>query len=75
MKLPQHIEAQPGVMAGKPCFQGTRIPVFLVLDKLAAGETERQILAIYRQLLPEHITAAHEYAAQLAADQDLLART
>lgn len=74
MDLPQYIEATPGVMMGKPCLRGTRIPVYLVLEKLAAGETEAQILAAYPQLRPEHLKAALQYAAQLASDEDILAR-
>jgi uncharacterized protein (DUF433 family) len=42
MELPQNIEIRPDVMSGKPCLKGTRIPVYLVLEKLAAGETTEQ---------------------------------
>jgi hypothetical protein len=45
MELSQHIEIRPYVMFGKPCLKGTRIPVYLVLEKLGAGETAEQILA------------------------------
>ena len=62
-------------MMGKACFQGTRIPVYLILEKLAAGETEQQILAAYPQLRTEHIMAALQYAALLASDEDILAKT
>jgi uncharacterized protein (DUF433 family) len=44
------IEIRPNVMLGKPCLQGARIPVYLVLEKLAAGETAEQILSAYPQL-------------------------
>ena len=50
MDLPEYIEIRPDVMMGKPCIQGTRIPVYLILEKLAAGETSEQILAFYPQL-------------------------
>ncbi|HET7738209.1 MAG TPA: DUF433 domain-containing protein [Tepidiformaceae bacterium] len=72
MDFPQHIEARRDVMMGKPCITGTRIPVYLILEKLAAGETSEQILAAYAQLRPEHIKAALEYAARLAADEIVL---
>ena len=72
MDFPQYIEARPGVMMGKPCVAGTRIPVYLSLEKLAAGESSEQILASYSQLRPEHIKAALEYAARLAADEIIL---
>jgi hypothetical protein len=39
MDIPEHIEIRPDVMMGKPCLKGTRIPVYLILEKLAAGET------------------------------------
>jgi uncharacterized protein (DUF433 family) len=72
MQFPEWIEARPDVMMGKPCLKGTRIPVFLILEKLAAGETGETILAAYPQLRPEHIQASLEYAARLAADEVIL---
>ena len=73
MRFPALIEARPDVMLGKPCLLGTRIPVYLILEKMAAGETNDVILAAYPQLAPEHIRASLEYAASLAADEILLA--
>ena len=58
MTLPTGIEIRPNVMMGKPCLQGTRIPVYLVLEKLGAGETTEEILAAYPQITKEHISAA-----------------
>lgn len=72
MEFPEHIEVRSDIMMGKPCFAGTRIPVYLILQKLAAGETRDQILAAYPQLRAEHVRAALEYAAQLAADEIVL---
>jgi uncharacterized protein (DUF433 family) len=73
MQFPNLIEARTDVMMGKPCLKGTRIPVYLILEKLAAGETSDTILAAYPQLRPEHIMASLEYAARLAADEIVLA--
>ena len=73
VQLPENIEVQNDVMMGKPCLNGTRIPVYLVLEKLAAGETSQQILAAYPQLRSEHIKASLEYAASLAAEEIVLA--
>ena len=70
MQFPELIAARGDVMMGKPCLKGTRIPVYLILEKLAAGET---ILAAYPQLRPEHVRASLEYAARLAADEIVLA--
>jgi uncharacterized protein (DUF433 family) len=73
MEFPEHIEARRDVMMGKPCIEGTRIPVYLILEKLAAGETSKDLLAAYPQLQPEHIKACLEYAARLAAEEIVLA--
>ena len=53
------------IMHGAVCFRGTRIPVSVVLDNLAAGGTAERILDRYPSLRPEHIPAALGYAADL----------
>lgn len=64
-----YITATPEVMHGAVCFLGTRIPVSVVLDNLAAGETPDRILDQYPSLKPEHIPAAIAYAADLARER------
>ncbi len=44
MEFPEHIEVRKDVMLGKSCIKGTRIPVYLILEKLTAGETNQDIL-------------------------------
>ncbi len=73
MDFPDYIEARNDVMLGKPCLKGTRIPVYLILEKLAAGETSQDIFTAYPRLKPEHIKASLEYAARLAAEEIVLA--
>jgi uncharacterized protein (DUF433 family) len=60
MKFPALVEAKPSVMMGKPCVKGTRIPVYLLLEKMAAGETFEQLLAAYPQLTVEGLRACLE---------------
>lgn len=72
MEIPDGIEVRSGVMMGKPCLKGTRIPVYLILEKLAAGESTEDILAAYPQLTAEHVRASLEYAARIAADEIIL---
>lgn len=72
MRFPARIEAKSGVMMGKPCIQGTRIPVYLILEKMAAGETFEQLLAAYPQLCEADLRACLEYAAALAAEEIVL---
>jgi uncharacterized protein (DUF433 family) len=63
MKFPARIEAKPTVMMGKLCVKGTRIPVYLLLEKMAAGETSEQLLSAYPQLVADDLRACQEYAA------------
>ena len=63
-----HLLTDPQIMHGAVCFRDTRIPVTIVLDNLAAGETAERILAEYPSLKPEHIPAALAYAADLARE-------
>jgi uncharacterized protein (DUF433 family) len=51
------------------CFAGTRVPVSVVLDNLAAGESMATILAEYPTLRDEHVRAALAYAAELANER------
>lgn len=50
-------------MYGKPCIKGTRIPVDLILDKLAAGQPMADLLAGYPQLTEEDVRACLQYGA------------
>jgi uncharacterized protein (DUF433 family) len=72
MRLSNRIKILPEVMRGKPCIKGTRIPVYLLLQKMAAGETAELILAAYPQLNPADLTACLDYASQLAAEETVL---
>ncbi|MEM1333524.1 MAG: DUF433 domain-containing protein [Actinomycetota bacterium] len=57
------IETVPGVRSGKPCFVGTRIAVYDVLDYLASGMTTEEIVGDFPELSERHIRAAIEFAA------------
>jgi uncharacterized protein (DUF433 family) len=63
------IAIDPQVCFGKPCIKGTRIWVSLILDFLASGESEAQILAAYPQLEPDDIRAALAYATEVARER------
>ena len=60
-------------MGGKPCVAGTRIPVDLLLRKLAAGEGRDRLLGDYPVLSGADLDAALAYAAALAAGERLVA--
>ena len=58
------IVCDPEIMMGKPTIRGTRITVELILEKLAAGEPESQILDAHRRLPKGAIQAAIGFALQ-----------
>jgi uncharacterized protein (DUF433 family) len=65
------ITADPDVVHGQVRFKGTRVPVSVVLDCLAAGMSEVQILNEYPTLPGRAVRAALAYAAELARDDVL----
>ncbi len=65
----KYIYSDIKIMMGKPVIIGTRIPVELILEKVAAGETFEQILEAHPRLTNEAIRAAIAFAAEaLRAD-------
>ena len=63
MRFEDFITATPGIRSGKPCIKGTRITVTDILEYLAGGMTEEQVLADFPDLRPDHIRAALAFAA------------
>ena len=57
------IELRAGVRSGKPCFVGTRISVYDVLEYLAGGMSSDEIVADFPELTAKHIRAALQFAA------------
>ena len=64
MSYLDRITIEPGKRGGKPCIRGMRITVYDVLEYLASGMTEAQILEDFPELAPEDIRAVYEFAAQ-----------
>jgi uncharacterized protein (DUF433 family) len=69
MDLRDRITTNPAVCHGQACISGTRIPVAVVLDNLAAGLSSEQILVEYRGLQPDDIRAAIAYAVDLSRER------
>jgi uncharacterized protein (DUF433 family) len=65
------IAADPDIVHGQVRFAGTRIPVSVVLDCLASGMNEAEVLREYPTLPPRAVRAALAYAAELARDDIL----
>jgi uncharacterized protein (DUF433 family) len=62
-QLLERIRTDPEIMAGMPVIAGTRIPVEMVLEWLAGGETAESILAEYDGLEAEDIVACLFYGS------------
>ncbi|TMA35383.1 MAG: DUF433 domain-containing protein [Deltaproteobacteria bacterium] len=67
--LLRRISADPAVCFGKPCIRGTRIWVSLLLDLMAGGMTEAEILEDYPGLTKDDLRAALAYSAAVAHER------
>ena len=66
MPLSERIVVDPHILAGKPVIRGTRLAVEFILELLAAGQSENELLANYPGLTREDILACLSYASYLA---------
>jgi uncharacterized protein (DUF433 family) len=63
MDYSQIITIDPGKRSGKPCIRGTRITVYDVLDYMASGMSQEEILADFPDLTETDIRACLAFAA------------
>ena len=63
------IVSDPMVCHGRARIRGTRIPVSVVLDNLAAGQAPEAVVTSYPSLSLEDVHAAIQYAAELARER------
>ena len=68
-ELLKRISVDPQVCFGRPCIRGTRVWVSLIVDNLAEGVDEAEILDAYPQIQPDDIRAALAYAAEMTRDR------
>lgn len=69
--LLERISIDPEVCFGRPCIQGTRIWVSLILDLLASGAIEEEVLREYPQLTHDDVLAAIAYGSEAARERIL----
>ena len=65
----ERISIDPSVCHGTPCIKGTRIWVSLIVDNLASGAAEGEILEAYPSLTKQDIKAALAHAAEMARER------
>lgn len=68
-ELLKRISIDPNICFGKPCIRGTRLWVSLILDNLAEGVTEKDLLEEYPGLTHEDILAAIAYGAEMSRER------
>ena len=68
----ERISVDPMVCHGKACIKGTRVMVSVILDNLAAGMSNDEILQSYPSLKRDDIQIAISYAAELARERIVL---
>ena len=68
----KYLDSDPNHCHGQLRFRGTRVMVYLVLDALAEGATEEEVLASYPTLTSDHIKAAIAYGARAAREDTYL---
>lgn len=71
MNWQERITVNPAVCHGKACIKGTRVMASVILDNLAEGMKEEEILKSYPSLQPEDIKATIAYAAELSHERVL----
>jgi len=71
-ELLERIILNPKVMVGKPVIRGTRLTVDLILNLLAHGATEKEILEEYKGLTEEDIRACFLFATETLKNTDFM---
>jgi len=71
MNLLELISVDPNICHGQACIKGTRIMVSVILDCLAAGMSEQEILEEYPTITVEGIRSAVAYGSALAREEVL----
>ena len=69
----QRISVNPAVCSGRACIMGRYIPVYLIVEMLADGDTIEDLLDAYPAITREDILACLAYAGELAEEENITA--
>jgi uncharacterized protein (DUF433 family) len=69
VKWQERIVVDPRILVGKPVIKGTRLAVEFLLELLAEGWTQEQILENYPPLTADDLLAALHYAAEILKEE------
>jgi uncharacterized protein (DUF433 family) len=67
-ELLQRVSTDRNICGGMACIKGTRIAVAIIIDSLAGGRTEKEILDSYPTLKADDIRAALAYAGEMVKE-------
>jgi len=68
----KYIEANPKILLGKPVIKGTRIPVELILRKLAEGYTLEELKEAYPGIKNEALKSIFLYASEVLSHEEVV---
>lgn len=63
--LLDRVTVDPAVCHGQPCTRGTRVPITVILDALAAGMTVEEIIEHYPTLTADDVLAVMQFRRQM----------
>ena len=69
----ERIVVDPKILSGQPAVKGTGLAVAFVLDRLADGESEAELLSAHKELCADDIRACLRYASERVAPQKISA--
>jgi len=72
MEIASRISIGEKIRFGKPVISGTRVPVDLIIGKLAGGMTYEEVMAEY-EITREDVLAALNYAAKTLSSEEIKA--
>ena len=72
MDYKKYIEANPKILLGKPVIKGTRIPVELILRKLAEGYTFEELKEVYPGIKNEALKSIFLYASEVLSHEEVV---
>jgi uncharacterized protein (DUF433 family) len=73
MNWKDYITADPEVLVGKPVVRGTRVSVELILDRLADGWSQEDLLRAYPRLTPEALQAVFAFTSEMMREEQYVA--
>jgi uncharacterized protein (DUF433 family) len=68
----ERIVLDPAIHHGDPCIKGSRVPVSIIVSRIADGDTFEQLIEAYPQLTADDIKAALKFAAEAVSNADFI---